>query len=299
MLQIRLQSWPFALSTAQIGSIFLISGVTYMTFSVPLGWVVDRSGSLSQMRMMMALGLGLISVSFMLMGPIRIGLSSASVVELDIFNNLPCFIVGNVVWGFGQCFALIPTLPEMLQALPTPKTASGAVDTDRAEALRTTVTGLWMSVYAAGCVLGPIAGTTLMSQLTTPILCRSTDFAAGTMGTGDHANRTAAAMEGGGGGVGDGGGEGRSVPHNCFDGFCTTFAIVYLVAAACTFLRGLKRGDSSEGNQPSPHVPLGRSVHAPRVVVGRFRAPRGNNLMTKSYRKRVMNVEKGKQRQQV
>ena len=94
----------------------------------------------------------------------------------------------------GQSLALIPSLPEMLAPVP-----------QQAEALRATVTGVWIAAYALGCALGPILSMVLMG-MTTGNLCRASDKPVRTRGS------SASGMY-----------------QHCFDGFCTIFAL-----ARCT-----------------------------------------------------------------
>jgi MFS family permease len=186
-LQIRLQTPPFQLSAGQVGATFLVSGVTYMALAFPLGVYVDRNGeNLPGLRKVMGAGLLMIAVAFVMMGPLRLGN-----VDLDELNNLPAFLVGNVLWGLGQCLALIPSLPEMLAPHP-----------EEAEGLRATITGVWIASYALGCAAGPVLSTILMG-ISDPALCRQGD------GPVDRAVSIAAG----------GDGEAGAYSH-CFDGFC-------------------------------------------------------------------------------
>ena len=228
-LAIRLEVSPLCFSHVQVGSVFLVSSLVYMISSYPLGGLVDRLGAwpVSSKNRLLALGLvaGLVTnaVAFALLGPAYV--KDLAELPAGPLNRPGWVFAAAFLWGIADAVLIVFSLPLLLMTLRDPDDESG----------QASLTGLWMSAYASGFAIGPVAGSSMMT-MTTPLLCRPTDEPSGS-GQPPHSGNVSAALAGpaqchsphGGGAAG------MDAVQHCFDGLATIL-IIGLLAVALVWL---------------------------------------------------------------
>eukprot|EP00937_MAST-01D_sp_MAST-1D-sp2_P007737 g7737.t1 len=170
-LEKRTAAPPFGMSSMETGMLYLAASVTYMAASVPIGRAIDaprRKYTLP--NPLMAGGLVVLALSFLLAGPVR-GLRSA-------LDNYPVLVFATLLQGVGWALTVVPTLPAMMVYVPK-----------NDELAASSTTGLWVSAYAVGSAIGPLLGAGLISA-DLGVLC---DVAEG--GAGETAAMALAAQE--------------------------------------------------------------------------------------------------------
>jgi MFS family permease len=210
-LEVKMTYMPFHLTPPQVGLMFLAEGLVYTALAIPMGWAVDKRPRSA--LLMMFLGLGSFGVGLALVGPLKIGQLNTHFA----FDNSYAAVGGLVAIALGNSLIIVATRPAMTQAL-------GGGQTDEQAAI---LTGLWISVYAVGGIVGAVAGPALLT-LRTPTFCQD---------------------------------EGRTP---CFDGMGSVFSLSFSLFAVCfVALTGccrLRRAKTSESSS-KPSGP--ESISAP------------------------------------
>jgi MFS family permease len=179
-LEVKMTSAPFHLTPPQVGLMFLAEGLVYTALALPMGWMVDKRPRAA--NVMMFLGLCCFAVGLGLLGPLKLGPFSTHLA----FDNSYAAVGGLVAIALGNSLIIVATRPAMTQAL-------GGGQTDEQAAI---LTGLWISVYAVGGIVGAVAGPALLT-LRTPTFCQD---------------------------------EGRTP---CFDGMGSVFSLTFSLFAVC------------------------------------------------------------------
>uniref|UniRef100_T1JKK8 Major facilitator superfamily (MFS) profile domain-containing protein n=1 Tax=Strigamia maritima TaxID=126957 RepID=T1JKK8_STRMM len=138
----------FALSSQDVGLVFLMLSATYGIFCPVFGWVADRWGHTS---IMMVMGMIITSASLLLIGPTDF----LPFLPNDLWLNM----VALILLGIATPLAEIPTFESMID---------NAIDFGFEDNIGTysLVSGLWSAAFSFGEFVGPSLGGVLVKGFT-------------------------------------------------------------------------------------------------------------------------------------
>jgi MFS family permease len=99
-LSYHLSAPPFGWSAGIIGTMFMISSIAYVATSIPVGVVVDKyPDSPKTYKAVQAVGLLVLALAFVMLGPLKIG---SSLDSGKIFDNKPATVIAMLLKGLGS-----------------------------------------------------------------------------------------------------------------------------------------------------------------------------------------------------
>jgi len=138
-----------ALSSFQVGALFMVVGGTY-GISLPLwGYLCDSNLTKNSPKFVEVLGAILISAGFVVLGPLK---------YLPIKKSLVSIIIGMTIHGFGLGASVVGGFSDAHKSA----IKCGFPDTIDTYGL---VSGLWTSVFAFGAFVGPTFGGVLYDAI--------------------------------------------------------------------------------------------------------------------------------------
>jgi len=137
------------LSSFQVGTLFMVEGGSY-GLSLPIWGYLCDAKTKSASKLVMIIGAVLVSVGFLVIGPLPL---------LPFSKSLETVIVGMGLHGMGLGASVIGGFSDAHKSA----IAYGFPDSIDTYGL---ISGLWTSVFAFGAFLGPVAGGSLYSAIT-------------------------------------------------------------------------------------------------------------------------------------
>jgi len=153
-LQYRIgEGSSLGMSSTMVGTWFMLSSITYVVASVPIGLLADKyKAKQFVLKSIIAAGFLFLALSFALLGPFFLpGLGTVLA-----FDNLFCVTLGVCIKGIGSAATVIPVYGDLTAGLGLPEDN---------EMLFATISGLWNAAYATGWALGPMLGGILYQAL--------------------------------------------------------------------------------------------------------------------------------------
>ena len=145
---------PFDLSEEVVALFFTYSSVTYVLVSIPVGWIVDRYQSNARVyKIIQAIGFVLLSLTFALVGPLRLPETMGGSVVEHSLNNMYCVTAALVLKGLGSA-TNNAAYPDMIIGIDSDDDVLGAI-----------FSGAWNAAYSVGWAFGPLIGGALYESL--------------------------------------------------------------------------------------------------------------------------------------
>ncbi|CAL4108385.1 unnamed protein product, partial [Meganyctiphanes norvegica] len=137
---------PLELTPVIMGVMFVLNGGAYAVLAPFWGWLCDHIFS---PRLVTLVGSAIVSLSFILIGPVPF---------IPLQMTLPLVIAALVLHGVGFGAELVATFTGIQQ---------DAISNGFTEGLSTygLVSGLWTSVFALGCFIGPSLGGLILDSI--------------------------------------------------------------------------------------------------------------------------------------
>merc|ERR1712088_1033312 len=149
-LEPHLSTLKPALTSFQVGALFMVVGGTY-GLSLPLwGFLCDSKATKNSPKFVEVVGAILITTGFLILGPFK---------YLPFKKSLGSIIVGMSVHGFGLGASVVGGFSDAHKSA----IKAGLPDTIDTYGI---VSGLWTSVFAFGAFVGPVAGGFLYYAVT-------------------------------------------------------------------------------------------------------------------------------------
>jgi len=153
-LAFRLEEFDY--NERMVGTVFMVSSIAYVLFSLPTGWIIDSLPADSDphlasrvLKVIQAVGMCLFSVAFLMLGPVDLGGGFFPA----MFNNEPCVWIAVILKGIASN-GMNAGYPDLIIGVDD---SNGLV--------QATISALWNASYALGWALGPVTGGILVSFL--------------------------------------------------------------------------------------------------------------------------------------
>jgi MFS family permease len=141
---------PFDLTEAEVAFFFTYSSITYVAVSIPIGWIVDRYQSNARVfKLIQAFGFFLLSLTFALLGPLRLPSAFGGVTVEHSMNSMYCAAIALILKGLGSA-TNNAAYPDMVIGID-----------ENDDVLSAIMSGAWNAAYSIGWAFGPLLGGAL------------------------------------------------------------------------------------------------------------------------------------------